>query len=478
MIKISEWIENFKKSKYISTSKDLTISKFLSFHNEYTLTIPSYQRLYVWSEKKYNHILENFLNDVNFSINEKKPFHIGTIFCTTKENSNKNIYIIDGQQRIMTIALLLKKFQLDIVKIKRDPIHTEELKNMNKEEGDFYKYLHSGDTNNIKNSNLITVLEMIKKIKFKKNIKIGDLKISFTLVILKKEISYDFFVKLNTNRVELKLHELINSLILNYISINGKKEIKDTYIDFLSKLKKTFLSKTIKNLELFYKNSVIMFCEAEDILDNNDLKYFNLLKNKIYSNTSTNTNIEEYIIFLHSLISRCVSFSERTKNFYELLLYVDISIRRKYIWFLMFCNEDDKLAEIIFWYELFKNLTTDNGTTITETNKVLKKLNKNDFNMNNVIIDFKTKLKKFFDDKYKKNNEVDYSQILSVAKKNRNEIHIKLFYFLMYYKEENTIEDDLSFYIKNCHLDHVHPKAKANDYKWRHWMNIKYITFI
>lgn len=65
------------------------------------LTIPEYQRIYCWPEKNV-HLL---LNDI-FMKEHSHPYHIGTIIIH-QENDNWNI--IDGQQRLVTLSLLLQE---------------------------------------------------------------------------------------------------------------------------------------------------------------------------------------------------------------------------------------------------------------------------------------------------------------------------------------------------------------------------------
>lgn len=75
-------------------------------NKESVLTIPSYQRPYVWEQEN----VYQLLNDINTYRNaNKKKYLIGSlILFNDKENENKpsEMEIIDGQQRITTLSLI------------------------------------------------------------------------------------------------------------------------------------------------------------------------------------------------------------------------------------------------------------------------------------------------------------------------------------------------------------------------------------
>ena len=70
---------------------------------EKILKIPQYQRIYCWGEKNVIRLLDDLFNI-------DKPYCIGSIILQLK---GSNVYdIIDGQQRLVTLSLLL--LQLNI----------------------------------------------------------------------------------------------------------------------------------------------------------------------------------------------------------------------------------------------------------------------------------------------------------------------------------------------------------------------------
>lgn len=80
------------------------LSELLKIEN---LTIPPYQRPYKWSEKNVIQLLEDYFEYV---IVKNKKYRIGNIIL---HNDNKKNNIVDGQQRLTTISLLLKKLDND-----------------------------------------------------------------------------------------------------------------------------------------------------------------------------------------------------------------------------------------------------------------------------------------------------------------------------------------------------------------------------
>lgn len=76
------------------------LSELLKIKN---LTIPPYQRPYKWSEKNVIQLLEDIFEFVNI---KNKEYRIGNIILHNEDSKNN---VVDGQQRLTTISLLLKK---------------------------------------------------------------------------------------------------------------------------------------------------------------------------------------------------------------------------------------------------------------------------------------------------------------------------------------------------------------------------------
>ena len=66
------------------------------------LRIPDYQRPYKWTIKHVQQLLDDLLTHFR---NQKQVYRIGTVVIH-KDNEEK-LYIVDGQQRLITLSLLL-----------------------------------------------------------------------------------------------------------------------------------------------------------------------------------------------------------------------------------------------------------------------------------------------------------------------------------------------------------------------------------
>lgn len=67
------------------------------------LKIPEYQRPYKWTEKNVSNLIDDIISNKN-----KSEYRLGTLVLhQTKENNDDIFEIVDGQQRIITIALIL-----------------------------------------------------------------------------------------------------------------------------------------------------------------------------------------------------------------------------------------------------------------------------------------------------------------------------------------------------------------------------------
>jgi len=92
--------ENSKTAPNFECETGVTVSEMLGLN----LKIPDYQRPYKWKEENVSELFSDILDAMN---NEKiKAYRIGTIIL--HKEKNKEIYnIVDGQQRIISLHLLL-----------------------------------------------------------------------------------------------------------------------------------------------------------------------------------------------------------------------------------------------------------------------------------------------------------------------------------------------------------------------------------
>lgn len=99
-------LNQLTKEKFTGTIlfKDLIVSN---------LIIPDYQRAYVWDKERVKILLEDLdeqINKTNTSDKRLYKFLLGSlILCEGKDKNNKKVLeVVDGQQRLITLALILR----------------------------------------------------------------------------------------------------------------------------------------------------------------------------------------------------------------------------------------------------------------------------------------------------------------------------------------------------------------------------------
>lgn len=89
------------KNAKIAEAKVITLTDLYKLGN---LKIPEYQRPYKWTEKNVNNLIDDIISN-----KDKSEYRLGTLVLhQTKQEDDDYIFeIVDGQQRIITIALIL-----------------------------------------------------------------------------------------------------------------------------------------------------------------------------------------------------------------------------------------------------------------------------------------------------------------------------------------------------------------------------------
>lgn len=192
-----------------------TLEELLNCSNQYIpstnikgqLTIPEYQRPYVWNEKQINQLLHDFIDYNKADAKDKPLYYLGSIILHNDDNQLK---IIDGQQRITT-ALLLQKI--------KDPSYKSGI-----------EYSSSISITNIKqNLSYIKSINDKQIFEFKENDVLDTInfnQINVTLIVTPTEdLAYTFFETQNTGGVRLSgsdilkahhLRALPNPKLVNY----------------------------------------------------------------------------------------------------------------------------------------------------------------------------------------------------------------------------------------------------------------------
>jgi uncharacterized protein with ParB-like and HNH nuclease domain len=86
------------------TPTSLTIAQLFGAGNE-QFVVPPYQRRYSWRQRQVYELLED-----TFYIEQAEPHLLGSIVCLTSPHvaGVNRLELVDGQQRLRTIAILLE----------------------------------------------------------------------------------------------------------------------------------------------------------------------------------------------------------------------------------------------------------------------------------------------------------------------------------------------------------------------------------
>lgn len=93
----------YRQSKIELSEKTIKFKPDIIGINSFRLSIPDYQRPYVWGEKEVNILLKDIESQLD-SHNKAKAYLLGSLILC--KNDNK-LEIVDGQQRLTTLALIL-----------------------------------------------------------------------------------------------------------------------------------------------------------------------------------------------------------------------------------------------------------------------------------------------------------------------------------------------------------------------------------
>ncbi len=183
---------------------------------ECNLIIPDYQRDYCWGDKQLKTLLDNIL-EYFVHPQTKSEYRMGTVILQDKGNLNYDL--IDGQQRLTTLALLIH----EISEIQR---------NNKLEVSSLLKRSVTINTQNAINNSLFLIKKyLINKISFSQTIDlVNSLKnnITFSVLILNKDTSLDlaftFFSSTNSRGKPLSDYDLLKAHHLRYLSKNDENK--------------------------------------------------------------------------------------------------------------------------------------------------------------------------------------------------------------------------------------------------------------
>ncbi len=197
---------------------------------EYNFFIPSYQRGYRWTERQ----VKDLLDDINeFSpkeianSNEKTWYCLQPIIVKQKDENEKELEVIDGQQRLTTIYLVLHYLNQGYVENRRKKLFGLQYETR-KGSAEYLKKIELNEEI-INNTNIdyyfissayITISDWFKKQKNKLDIAAFESKFTFFTKVIwyktyKGQDSIDIFTRINSGKIPLTNAELIKALFLN-----------------------------------------------------------------------------------------------------------------------------------------------------------------------------------------------------------------------------------------------------------------------
>ena len=166
------------------------------------LVIPPYQRIYCWQDKN----IQTLWHDLE-DMPEGQTYHLGTIII---QNRNSQCEIIDGQQRLVTLTLILRALgYVGSMPLLRQSFKSKEA------------------CNNISNAKF--VIECLKGSEYEGNAKLLD-KISknliFSVLVLNSDnldLAYTFFSNQNSKGVRLSDYDVLKAHHLRFLVYNEKQ---------------------------------------------------------------------------------------------------------------------------------------------------------------------------------------------------------------------------------------------------------------
>ena len=202
------------------------------------LHLPDYQRIYCWD------FAENVIPLIKDIFDISKEYRLGTLILQKKKDIDGKEYydIIDGQQRLVTLSLILYHLGKQDIKLLKQSFHIEE--------AEYYLY-----TNSTCIKDYIDKYIIDKYITDKKTIRDNLLEnISFSVLILQDsslDLAYTFFSNTNSKGKDLTDYDLLKAHHLYYLGnetqaehlatlwdkMNSKhrEQVLDTYIFRLRK---------------------------------------------------------------------------------------------------------------------------------------------------------------------------------------------------------------------------------------------------
>lgn len=211
------------------------------------LTIPDYQRPYAWEERQ----VETLLNDLKDVIESKKESYLLGSLIFHKNTKDRTLDVVDGQQRLVTLALICAELE------QWDDNWTRKQNNI--EEGDFFlkeqEFKHSESQKNLKN-NFTYIRKWFERNRNEVNkfrellLNEGNSKIEFVCIVTPNlDDAFIFFDSANSKGKALETYDLIKAYHLSIMNQSGEKSC----IKLCAKNFEELCKKTKRVHKLFYE---------------------------------------------------------------------------------------------------------------------------------------------------------------------------------------------------------------------------------
>jgi len=227
------------------------------------LKVPIYQRSFAWEEKQ----IEELLNDIKESINEEEYF-LGTIVLTKIQELNR-LEIVDGQQRISTIAIFFAALKMNLSdkkssnKIQEDYLSEYDIREgenipkleLNQQDNNFFReYIINRNTEypdkieshrRIKKAFDVSENFIDKLLKSNNNDpnvlydwkEFIDEKLKIVLIIVPSEANaFTIFETLNDRGLELAQIDLLKNYLYSKAGSRRLKEAQNSWVELTSKI--------------------------------------------------------------------------------------------------------------------------------------------------------------------------------------------------------------------------------------------------
>lgn len=175
-----------------------------------SLKIPDYQRIYCWEEKNVIRLLDDIKEYAS-----KKEYHMGSVIL---HKNSKGYNIVDGQQRLVTLALLIHRLETSYLVETDYTINNNSLLNQKFESREAIEYIGYNKSvieNYVSNGSNKTFFNAELVSEIKENLTFSVLELNSDNL----DLAYTFFSSENSKGKALSDYDLLKSHHLRFVHI-------------------------------------------------------------------------------------------------------------------------------------------------------------------------------------------------------------------------------------------------------------------